>query len=172
MNLIEELRKFDGKHTAPLEKISKELIHHKGKIPELIVFAQHEDTKIQSAATWLIKHLNEESVKFSQPQTTALINLLGNLSHWEAKLHILQILSNLNIPANQYDVLHKDLRQTIQSENKLLRAWAYNGLAILADQNSELRTDVCKTLNRAQTDSAASVRARIRNLSKSFEWLQ
>ncbi len=172
MNLIEKLREFDGKHTAPLKKISKELIHHKEKIQELIVFAQHNDIKIQAAATWLLKNLIEENVKFSQPQTTALINLLSNLNHWEAKLHILQILPNLKIPAKQYDLLYKDLGHTIQSEHKLLRAWAYNGLAILADQNSKLRFAVSKKLNLAQGDSAASVRARIRNLSKSFEWIQ
>jgi len=171
MNLIDELGKFNGKHTAPLNKIAQQILHRKGSVSELITCAQSDDIKIQSAATWLLKNLNEQGHLFSEVQTVDLINVLSNLNHWDAKLHVLQILPSLTIPSRQFDLLQRNLKDNIRSENKLLRAWSYNGLAVLADQHSSLRTEVNGILSGAQNDQAASVRSRIRQISKSLNWI-
>jgi len=171
MNLIDELGKFDGKRTAPLDKVAQQILHRKGIVNELIAFAQSNDIKIQSAATWLLKNLNEQSHLFSEVQTVNLIGLLSNLNNWDAKLHVLQILPSLTIPSQQFDPLQRNLKENTRSENKLLRAWSFNGLAVLADQHSSLRTEVNGILSSAQNDEAASVRARIRQISKSLDWI-
>ncbi|MCP4099261.1 MAG: hypothetical protein GY748_23805 [Planctomycetaceae bacterium] len=171
MNLIDELGKFDGKRTAPLDKIAQRILHRKGIVNELIAFAQSNDIKIQSAATWLLKNLNEQRNLFSEAQTVDLIDLLSNLNHWDAKLHVLQILPSLTIPSQHFDPLQRNLKANTQSENKLLRAWSFNGLAVLADQRSTSRSEVNRILSGAQNDPAASVRARIRQISKSLDWI-
>ncbi len=171
MNLIDELGKFDGKRTAPLDKIAQRILHRKGIVNELIAFAQSNDIKIQSAATWLLKNLNEQRNLFSEAQTVDLIDLLSNLNHWDAKLHVLQILPSLTIPSQHFDPLQRNLKKNTQSENKLLRAWSFNGLEVLAYQHSSLRSEVNRILSVAQNDPAASVRARIRQISKSLDWI-
>ena len=96
---------------------------------------------------------------------------MSNLNNWDTKLHVLQILPSLTIPSQQFDPLQRNLKENTRSENKLLRAWSFNGLAVLADQHSSLRTEVNGILSSAQNDEAASVRARIRQISKSLDWI-
>ena len=90
-----------------------------------------------------------------------------------AKLHLLQMMPTWVIPAERRDALYAVLIGYLDDRKgkKFVRAWAYNGLAVLADQYPELRGDVLGLLARGREEEASSVKARIRNLSKEFEWV-
>lgn len=58
------------------------------------------------------------------------------------------------------------LRNCLISDNKFVRAWAYNGFYELALQYPAYKTEVKKFLDMAMKDEAASVKARVRNILK------
>jgi len=63
------------------------------------------------------------------------------------------------------------LERNLYDENKFLRAWSYNGFYELARQHNEYIDYAIEQLERGETDKAASVKARIRNIQKAMNKL-
>jgi HEAT repeat protein len=171
MNLSEELRKFDGKHIEPLEAIGAQLLQSEGSVDEVLALANSDEARMQTAATWILKWLQERHATLSKSQTQEVLRLLRGMSNWEAKLHLLQMLGGLQIPSRSGNSLHRFLKEHACDENKFVRAWSYNGLFVLGQQHARFRTEVGELLSQAQQDPAASVRARVRRICKTASWL-
>ncbi|MEM7032785.1 MAG: hypothetical protein AAF629_24765 [Chloroflexota bacterium] len=170
MNLADALNDFDGKHTDTLEALAQHLTPDDAVIEQLCQLTDDGEVKIQTATTWLLKRFQELGAVFSEGQAVKLTRLLGRVNHWEARLHLLQMLPKLTISANQTDLLHQNLKTFLSDDNKMVRAWSYNGLAVLADQHVEFQPEVSAILTAVSPDEAASVRARIRNIHKQMTW--
>ena len=163
---------YDGVHTEALEKIAATLPSDKRILRGLCDLALHDESKLQSASTWLLKRFSERGVTFNNEQTRMLLDVLLRKSYWEAKLHVLQMLDNLTIPAEEVPPLWTRLREMSADVNKLIRAWSYHGIAALAEQHPSYRVEAMCWLKRGEGDEAASVRARIRRLRNTFGWLR
>lgn len=163
---------FDGKHTAPLDAFAARQAPTAAAIRALTAMAGAPDLKHQSAATWLLKHYGEDGLAFTARQTAALLALLPCVTHWEAKLHLLQIFPNLTIQEGEAPALLTLLTGPayLGDANKLVRAWTYNALAELAAQHRAQRPEVQALLARGAEDAAASVRARLRGIRKAQAW--
>ncbi|WP_420345384.1 hypothetical protein [Pelagibius sp.] len=166
------LAAFDGKHTAPLETFAERQAPTAAVIRALTAAAGAPDQKHQSAATWLLKRYGEDGLAFTPRQTAALLALLPRVTHWEAKLHLLQIFPGLTVPEGEAPALFTLLTGPGYrgDANKLVRAWTYNALAELAAQHPARRAEVQALLARGAEDEAASVRARLRGIAKAHGW--
>lgn len=172
MDIRAEIEKFDGHRTASLDSLAERLTPTEPVLRDLLRLAQSGDAKAQTASTWLLKRFQEDGHVFSKKDTGTLLALLCETDHWEARLHLLQMLPALTIPAERMERLRRALDSDafVKSANKFVRAWSYNGLAILADQHPDLRPAVARILRAAQQGEAASVRARVRAILKSMSW--
>lgn len=126
---------------------------------------------LQAGATWLIKHHLEAGAGLTAAQTKRLLGTLGQLSHWEAKLHLLQSLPMLAIATGQRTEVAAFLDQCLTDRRALLRAWAYNGHHEFAVQHADHRDRTRALFEAAHEDKAASVKARIRNIRKGSPFL-
>ena len=170
IDLKQALSEFDGKHTDRLESLAEHLDPDAATIRKLYTLAGRDEPQFQVGATWILKRLLEQGAPFSRSQSRRCIDLLMGTSHWEARLHLLQMLAELDIAEAQCPGLRLALVRGLEDKNKLVRAWSYNGLAVLATQYPEFRAEVTRLLDAGQQDPAASVRARIRNVQKSADW--
>ena len=170
LNLAEELGKFDGKHVASLQKLAAQILKHEGSVDEVLAIANSSDVNAQTAATWVLKQLQEKDAVFSSTQTEEVLLLLGSLTHWEAILHVLQMLDRFEIPSQNSQGLYRTLKHKLGDHHKLVRAWSYNGLFVLGEQHPRFRTEINGLLDDAKIDDAASVRARARNICKALRW--
>ena len=155
-----------GLSVGELASLASALAPTPDTIAQLCDIAQDGDHKLQSAATWLIKRLTEKGVAIPASPAERLINLLIAGAGWQARLHILQIIDKLQIPAERADALWHCLNGQLQGSNKFIRAWSYHGLAALANQHQAYRGRALILLERGEGDEAASVRARIRRIRK------
>ena len=164
MDRIRYLSNWDRKDTEYLKSFSD-----KNRDPEEFVQQLIEliaDSDAQSAATWLLK--NEFSgIEFSNEQSELILSSLNKLTHWDSQLHVLQFLHRLEISKSRKKELEEFLRKSLISDNKFVRAWAYNGFDILAERFGEYRQEVDQFLEMGLRDEPASVKARIRNILKS-----
>ena len=172
MSIRQELELFDGKHTDALERVLSSHRPTHSFIGSLITLAAVKEETIQTGATWLLKRLAENQVHFTQRTLIALFGSLQGLTHWLSKLHICQMLQYVDIPKDSTDNIVWFLERNLMDENKFLRAWSYNGFYELAKQNENYLAVAIDQLERGETDSAASVRARIRNIRKAVNRLQ
>ncbi len=170
MNIIAALRQFDGKHTEPLVPLADDFISSNCNFDELLAIAEHDDVKLQVAATWVLRRCCDNGVSFDEQTTKALIELLSRVSHWEARLHLLQILPSLTIHSGKVSKLWKILVELTGDSNNFVRAWSYNLLAEIGNQYPKRQKEVLGLLETADQDKAASVRARIRQIRKRLLW--
>ena len=170
MNLIESLRKFDGKRTSELERLSVLMSRSDDSVAQLLAVAEHDETTVQVGATWILKRWLEEGVPQVEKSAANLVQLLKYSTYWEVRLHLLQMLSSLRIPARSLAGLKKLLSSLLRDDNKFVRAWALSVLAEIADQSEALRHDAISTIHEAENDDSASVRARVRQIQKRYKW--
>ena len=124
---------------------------------------------LESASTWLmLNHLRKDGA-CSVEQSSELVSLLPVVEGWQARLHVLQSLSQLHVPSSLKDDLYDWLLHLIQDKNNFVRAWTYDGLFRLATQHREYFQEVDGLMRRALKFEKPSVTARIRNLLKELD---
>ena len=166
------LNAFDGKHTDSLERIATRLPADKAVLDGLSKLALDDDLKLQGAATWLLKRYAEAGFTLDESQGARLLRVLKRDSHWEAKLHVLQMLDRLSVPQREAAPLWNKLAAQTEDPNRLIRAWSYHGIPVVADGHQQYRLEAQTWLSHGESDEAASVRARIRRLRKKYIWLR
>lgn len=127
------------------------------------------DPELESASTWLMLNFLRKSGACNVEQSSELISLLPAVKEWQARLHVLQSISELQIPLSLKDDLYDWLLRLIQDKNNFIRAWTYNGLFRLATQHQEYFQEVDGLMRRALKFEKPSVTARIRNLLKELD---
>ncbi|QDU73118.1 hypothetical protein Pan97_00850 [Bremerella volcania] len=170
MEILNSLRKFDGKHTDVLEQLAARVPRDQESLAQLLAAAEHDDKAIQVAATWLLKRWSDESEPLVESCAADLIALLRISSYWEVQLHLLQILSVVSLPRGSIAALKKVLPDLASDENKLVRAWTCSVFAAIGDCQPRFQKDALEVLSRAEEDEAASVRARVRQIRKCYRW--
>ncbi len=169
--LAQALFDFDGKRTAPLEQFAAAHSADADLIAELCDFAASDDPNLQTAATWLLKRFGVGDAQLSSRQTETLLRLLVDESGWLPRIHILQMMDTLVLPAEMAAPLMNALAAQARGDNTFIRAWSVHGAVALAEQAPAYRASALDLLAAAERDEAASVRARVRKLRKAYDWL-
>ena len=155
---------WDGKSAEDIEQIYIEYHAEVGFRTNVIALCLDEQLSV--GGTWLLKRYLESGGKLSDDEQQAILARLTRYQHWEAKLHILQVLAHFSITKQTRRVLEPFLRHGLSDINKFIKAWSFNGLYELAVQYPELQNEVTELLNLALVHEPASVKARVRRLIK------
>lgn len=163
------LAEWDGKSVAIIKALYQKHSGQSDFIISLLSALKHKDQA--RGASWCLKNGLESGVKLSPSQSKELVQQLETKdqmeqAHWETRLHLLQCLPYLAIPASEKENLLVFIRSAISAPEKFVRAWGYNALYVLAGQFPELRQETQVSLQAALEDQAPSVRARVRTLLK------
>jgi antirestriction protein ArdC len=132
----------------------KELVHLMGGV------------KTEVGASWLLKHhLDNQGEGLTEQLIDDLYAQINGLTHWGARLHILQCMSRMPIPEKHLDSVEEFLGVGTEDTNKFVRAWTYAGIHALATQHASYREEATEMIEEAAlADGAASVRARCHKL--------
>ena len=158
---------FDGRHIAPLESVAATL-PAQGEL-ETIIAALSCSAREQAAATWILRAWLERGLRLRESHTRRVVEASERLTDWEVVLHVCQAVEHLDLEGQTLRRMWAVLLNGTRSDAKFVRAWSYNGLAVLGSRNSVLRDDAIAALERGSKDDAASVRARIRKAFAALE---
>ncbi len=166
MTLQTDIATWNVKSATDIRAIYNRYAHTSRFCHTLINLCQHPD--LERGSTWLLKHHCEQTKK---PLTTKLAENLytaaPKLQSWAARLHILQSMQHVPVPASRTRQAVRFLDACLASENKLVRAWAYSGYYELALTHPRFRTEASELLDDARnTETAPSILARVRLLRK------
>lgn len=117
-------------------------------------------------ASWFLKHHLEQGACLSADHVSHIYTLAARIEDWEAMLHLLQCLPSIGIPRASREWAELFVRRGLDSKNKFVRAWAYNGFNELAVNFPAYRKEAADMFADALQHEAASVKARVRNLRK------
>ena len=164
MDIAATLRSYDGKRVAPFRLVAEALRDApESPVGRLVDLAATDEMELQVGATWVLKHLAERGTPPRGPGAAKLLGLLGRPFAPDAVLHILQTLPHMHIDDDQRRGLRHALMELIESRRTFIRAWAYNGLGILAAHDASLRSEVERLFDRAVKTDTAAVKVRIRH---------
>ena len=164
MDIAGTLRSYDGKRVAPFRAVAEAVRRApESAVPQLLALAASDEAALQVGATWVVKYLAERGDPPRGDAARRLIDLLERPGEPDAILHLLQTLPHVEIPADRREALGRALRRLIRSRRAFIRAWAYNGLGVLATADPALRREVRTLFGAAEATESASVRARIRH---------
>ena len=123
---------------------------------------------LQRGATWLLKHhLEITGNTLAPPLNDRVYAHVSTLDHWEAKLHILQCMSQLPISNKCVSKVETFLRNCLANKAKFVRAWAYSGFHLLATQHPQFQQEAELLFDQAlQHETAGSVKVRVRRAIK------
>lgn len=159
------MEKFDEKSVDELIEVYSSSWQKEEFVSQLIEFSGVES--LQTKATWLLKKYLEDGNKVNKVETSNIWQMLTTLQNWEARLHILQCIPFLELTINEKDLIEDFLRENLGSKNKFVRAWSYGGFYFFADKFPEYRKEAVQLLENATLTEPASVKARLRNVTKS-----
>ncbi|XOV79047.1 MAG: hypothetical protein ACFHVJ_19325 [Aestuariibacter sp.] len=162
MSLKQTLTMCDPTSTDELITVYNHFLTSEIFIKELLDCCLYIPT--QRSATWLLKHYLENDQGITAEQTKRVVDTLRDYSHWEAQLHILQSFQYLDLHLVNKDRCYNTLHRLLQNKNKFVRAWAYNGLHLLAKAFPEYQEMAREFLEMALRDEAPSVTARIKKI--------
>ena len=164
MDIVATLRLYDGKRVAPFRAVVEALQDApESALGELLDLAASDEMELQIGATWMLRHLAERGTAPRGPQVKSLLRLLTRPVEPDAILHVLQTLPHLEIEATSQGALKDALLALIHHRRAFIRAWAYNGLGILAAGDPSVRSEVLTLMDRAVRSETAAVKARIRH---------
>lgn len=164
MGIEKALASWDGKSAAHLKAVFD--AHHTDDSFSHTVIALSFTEACEKGGTWLLKAWLEAGNELEHTQIARVYASLDRLTHWEAKLHVLQSMPFMAIADADRDNVYKFLMCALSEPNKFVRAWAYNGLYELSRQHAGYRCEATQYFEMALRDEAPSVKARIRNLMK------
>ncbi|MDO3387918.1 hypothetical protein QWI17_18885 [Gilvimarinus sp. SDUM040013] len=162
--LAKAIAAWDGKATDYLHSIYTQYSGDAELTPILLTLLS--DASCSDAASWLLKYHRQHGGSLAPEQLNQLAKHTNQAMPWQTQLHILQLLKGYTFSERQKQYLAPFSRQCIQSNNKFVRAWAYNLLHELSLQFADLQKDANDIITAAKRDEAPSVKARLRHLAE------
>ena len=164
MDIAATLRSYDGKRVAPFRAVAEAVRDApETAVGQLVDLAASDEMELQVGATWVVKHLAERGAAPRGRNAAALLHLLERPLAPDAVLHLLQTIPYLGIESAQRGALRRTLLTLIKSRRTFIRAWAYNGLGVLAAHDPALQSEVERLFDRAVKTDSAAVKVRIRH---------
>lgn len=167
-DLTVALLAWDGKYMAYLsglydQQMEKEVFFE--DITELFV----QVPSLQKATSWLFNHHYEQKGQLKASMIERIYGNCGKLKDWEAILHVLQLLPFITLAMEQVETVELFIRKQVKHPNKMVRAWALNGLHVLMKYVPELKEELAFQCEQALYSEAPSVQARARNIMKALK---
>ena len=164
MDLRQGIAEWDGKSAHDIGRLFRRHAGEDRFASEVLSLLPAPE--LQNGASWLLKKYLEEGGTPSAAMARSAYGSLSKLTHWEARLHLLQCIPYLPITVAQKPRVEAFLRDCLVDDAKFVRAWAYGGFHYLAEQYPEYRHEKEQLFEMAMRDEPASVRARIRQVLK------
>jgi len=157
------LNRWDGNQTGELISLYNEFFENK-KFWEVLVDMLPGSVLTQRAVTWIIKHHFDQGEVLNVRLSKKVLLSANILEDNEARLHILQMFSHLDLKLVHFLKLDEFVTKCRSCEHKFVRAWAHFGFFELSNYYPELRSEVIVVCKRALETETASVQASARRV--------
>lgn len=166
--LVEFLKQWNGKQTGLLSSIYHENVHNPKFWEELLeIYLNYPD--LENATTWLFKHQLDTKRELEVSIVNQLLLRANNVMHWEAQLHLLQIIPSVTLDSTVLESVEQLIRKGLESKNKFVRAWSYTGMYELSFHWPTLKNELLFLCNKGIETESASVKVRIKKVLQKLE---
>lgn len=165
-DLETRLQDFDGVALTILTEVRAACGDSPGYLDALLQLCIDPRPNMATGATWLLKAEICAGTTLEGPHLDPLTTGLAGLPTWEAQLHICQAIEGFRLSSAQATAVFDWAATLADHHRPFIRAWSVHAMVVLAEGFPMLVGRAEEALSVAETDAAASVKARARNLRK------
>ncbi|MEM9844307.1 MAG: hypothetical protein AAF965_05865 [Pseudomonadota bacterium] len=162
--LEERLESFDGVDVSVLKKARCACHDMPGFFEELIRLCVDPRPAVSDGAAWILKAETDDGQTFRSTLIEPLTKALDAIPSWQAKLSICQSVGGFEMTPAQARTFYRWAEGLSEHKRPFLRAWSLHARVTIGLELNEFKTASEAALAAAEHDTAASVRARARNL--------
>jgi hypothetical protein len=163
-NILARLEGGDRRSIGRADEVAAEVARNPRLFPELISGLWSADALVRMRAADAAEKVTRENSKLLQPYKRQLLGLMADATEQELRWHLAAIAPRLWLDAAERKLASLLLRGYLDDRSSIVRTFALQGLAELAERDLSLRGGVIALLRGAVRDGTPAMRARGRKL--------
>src|ERR1035438_3205608 len=137
--------------------------------PELIEGLWSEDPLVQMRVADAAEKVTRKNRELLQPYKGELLGLMAETEQQELRWHLAAMVPRLELNAKQRNLATSLLVGYLEDRGSVVKTFALQGLADLAQDDASIRTGVIDILRQATRTGTAAMKARSRKLLRRME---
>ncbi|SRR5258708_6738008 len=163
-NILALLKGGDRRSTGRSDEIVAIVSKKPGLFPDLIAGLWHEDRLVRMRAADAAEKVTRKKPELLRPSKKELLGLMTETKEQELRWHLALIVPRLPLNARERQLTTSWLCRYLDDRSSLVRTFALQGLAALAQDDPSIRPRVIEILHQAAGSGTPAMRARSRKL--------
>jgi uncharacterized membrane-anchored protein YjiN (DUF445 family) len=168
-NILALLEGGDRRTIGRSETAAALVARNPGLFPDLMAGLWSEDPGIRMRAADAIEKVTRRARELLQPYKKELLGLMTEARQQELRWHLAAMVPRLTLNARERQLAASLLNRYLEDRSSIVKTFALQGLAELAQDDSRLRPRVLEILREATRNGTPAMKARSRKLLASME---
>ncbi len=168
-SILGRLEGGDRRSIGRADEVAAEVARDPRLFPQLIAGLWSADLLVRMRAADATEKVTRENSKLLQPYKRQLLRLMDDATEQELRWHLAAMMPRLWLDARERKLASSLLRGYLEDRSSIVRTFALQGLAELAESDSALRPGVIELLRGAVRNGSPAMRARGRKLLRRLE---
>lgn len=168
-NLLSRLKGGDRRTTGRSDEVAAMVSKNPLLFPELIAGLWSDDPLVRMRASDATEKVTRRSRELLRPYKKELLGLMTEAKEQELRWHLAAMVPRLLLSARERQLATSLLNRYLEDRSSIVRTFAIQGLADLAQDAPRLRSTVTKLLREATQNGTPAMKARGRKLLVQLE---
>lgn len=160
------LKGGDRRSIGRSNDVVKLVLHAPQRFAELIECLWSDDPIVRTRAADAAEKASAVQPELLKPYKTELLGLLGEAEQIELRWHLAQLIPRLPLTQGERRRAAEALQLYLEDRSSIVRTFAFQALADISRDDSELRPRVREILEQSISRGTAAMKARARKLLK------
>jgi len=163
-NILARLVGGDRRTIGRADEVAAMVSKNPRLFPQLIAGLWSEELLVRMRAADATEKLTRENPKLLRPYKKELLGLMADAAEQELRWHLAAIVPRLTLSAKERRIVSSLLHGYLEDRSSIVRTFALQGLADLAEGDAKLQAGVIELLREAERSGTPAMKARSRKL--------
>jgi hypothetical protein len=163
-NILALLKGGDRRSIGRADQVGAVVCDNLELFPELIAGLWSADPLVRMRAADAAEKVTRKHPKLLQPHKKELLGLMAEAQEQELRWHLAVMVPRLKLSARERQGAIASLNSYLEDRSSIVKTFALQGLADLAEQEPSLRFQVVEILRNATRSGTPAMKARSRKL--------
>jgi hypothetical protein len=162
--LLDMLRGGDRRSIGRVDEVVAAALEDRRLFPVLFKGMLHDEALIRMRAADAVEKISLQHPEWLRPYKEQLIQQVSRIEQQEVRWHVAQLLPRLELDEEERAACVVILQSYLQDKSKIVKTFAMQAMADLAEQEPELRSQVIPLLKEATRRGSSAMKSRGRKL--------
>ena len=163
-DILHKLAGGDGRSIGRVDEVVADVLTTPDLFDSLFYGMLADDPIIRMRAADAIEKITARQPEYLQPYKTRLIEQVATIDQQEVRWHVAQMLPRLDVTPAEQAVIVEILRSYLGDRSKIVKTFAMQALADLAERDAGLRPEITALLKELTATGSPAMQSRGRKL--------